>query len=119
VSVALSLLRSWLREEGLRALEIFGEWDQGGNFTLSCRELGEGLETLGLSLTPSLTTLVFDHMAEGYKLTYDEFKIWLESTSQSYHMSPEERKERACRLIQKAIRSRLERKYRPQPSSAT
>lgn len=58
---------------------MFQSFDQSGQLTLSRRELGEGLEKYGLRLTPSLVTLVFDSIAEGYKLGYDEFKDWFES----------------------------------------
>ena len=110
VSAALNLLRSWLRQTGLRTLDLYGEWDKSGNFSISRKEFGEGLVGLGLTLAPELVTLMFDYVAEGYKLDYDEFKLWLESTRAADTLSDAEREKRAATYIQACIRGRLERK---------
>ena len=110
VDEALSLLRSWLRLTGLRALDIFQTWDVDGNFTVSMRELGDGLSQWGLSLTIELVTLIFDRLAEGYKLTYDEFRDWFESTTKGGDEGDEERERRAAMYIQKIVRGRRDRR---------
>jgi hypothetical protein len=58
------------------ALEVFQSWDQSGDLLLTRREVHEGLARYGLEFTPELTTLVFDHIADGYRLRYDDFKDW-------------------------------------------
>ena len=105
VSQALAMLRSWMRMQGLRALEVFQSWDQSGDLLLTRREVHEGLARYGLEFTPELTTLVFDHIADGYRLRYDDFKDWFESTKYS-GLTEAERERRAAIYIQKLIRGR-------------
>ena len=109
VEPALAMLRSWLRTTGLRCLDIFQAWDVTGDFNITRRELGNGLAHFGLVLTEDLITLVFDAMCEDHHLSYDEFKLWYESTKYSA-LSEEERLERAAIYIQNAIRGRQARK---------
>ena len=95
VGQALSILRSWMRRKGLRALEVFQSWDKGGDLTITRRDLGDALAQYALNLSPELVTLIFDHMSEGYKLGYDDFKEWYESTKFEV-LSDEEREARAA-----------------------
>lgn len=109
VSGALNILRSWMRKTGMRPLDIFQAWDASGDFGLTRKELGAGLAKFGLSLTPDLLTLVFDHMATGYHMSYDELRRWLESTKKS-DLSIEEREHQAATYIQACIRGRKQRR---------
>ena len=108
VSAATSILRSWMRTQGLRPLDVFQAWDTSGDFGLTRKELGAGFELFGLVLSNDLLTLVFDSIATGYHLAYDELREWLEGTSKS-HLSDEQREHEAAIFIQKCIRGRLHR----------
>ena len=112
VTKAISLLRSWLRRTGLTALDLFQTWDLNGSFTISDKELGEGLALYGLALEIELVQLVFDHMTDNHKLDYDDFKEWFDSTSLSNDLSEEERIHQAATYIQKIFRARRERQKR-------
>lgn len=107
VSIAMKILRSWLRKQGLSSLDLFQAWDHSGDYTLTRKELKAGLAQFGLELKRDLLTLVFDFIAAGYHATYDELREWLEGTTKSDGLSPEERQQQAARLIQKYIRARL------------
>ena len=110
ITKAISLLRSWLRRTGLTALDLFQTWDLNRSFTISDKELGEGLALYGLTLEIELVQLVFDNMTDSHKLDYDDFKEWFESTSLSSNLSDEERLHQAATYIQKIFRARRERR---------
>lgn len=110
ITGALSILRSWMRKTGLTALDLFQAWDVNGSFSISAKELAEGLELYGLKLTIELVELVFDAMTDRYKLDYDQFKVWYDSTSKGDLLPEEERRERAAIYIQNCIRSRRARR---------
>ena len=109
VGGGLAILRSWMRLQGLRPYEIFQHWDQEGRLHVSRKDLKEGLALFGLTLETDLLTHVFDHMADGYKLTYDAFKEWFEGTKYD-HLSDEEREIRAATFIQACIRGKRSRR---------
>ena len=116
VGPALSVLRSWMRKMGLSPLDVFQSWDVDGSYQLTRHELHRGLRAIGLTLSKELLTLVFDHLAEGYHLTYDEWKVWFDSTSAFEQggdaEDEEERRARAAVTIQRHVRSRTARKRR-------
>ena len=96
----------------MTALDLFQTWDLNGSFTISDKELGEGLALYGLALEIELVQLVFDHMTDNHKLDYDDFKEWFDSTSLSNDLSEEERIHQAATYIQKIFRARRERQKR-------
>ena len=60
---------------------MFQEWDISDNLELSRSEVQDGLARLGINLSRTMLTHLFDAMADGFHLQYDEFKTWLETTS--------------------------------------
>ena len=121
VAPALAILRSWMRQQGLRALDTFQSWDIDGSYLLTRHELGRGFKELGLHLSKELLTLIFDYLAEGHHLTYDEWKGWYETTSKFELGSggPEDEGERrrlAAVTIQRRVRQLLERKRKTDES---
>ena len=109
VGKALAILRSWMRKKGLKPMDVFQAWDGSGNFHLSRRELGVGLENYGLKLNEELVTLIFDHMTDRYKLDYDDFKEWYDTTKH-HELTHQERMEKAATAIQNMIRGRAARR---------
>jgi Ca2+-binding EF-hand superfamily protein len=81
VDAPLSLLRSWMRASGFKALDTFQEWDSSGELLLTRRDLAKGLRELGLVIDRELLTLVFDRLAGGYHLEYAEWKAWFDDIS--------------------------------------
>jgi hypothetical protein len=75
----MCLLRSWMRSHGFKALDTYQRWDGDGSFLISRFELGAGLKQIGLPLSKDLLTLVFDRLASGYHLRYEEWKAWFDS----------------------------------------
>ena len=121
VAPALSILRSWMRQQGLRALDTFQSWDTDGSYLLTRHELGRGLKELGLHLSKQLLTLIFDYLAVGHHLTYDEWKGWYETTSsfERGEVGPQdaaERERQAAVIIQRRVRKLLESKRERDPS---
>ena len=107
VAPAMSILRSWIRKQGLRPLDIFQSWDHSQDYALTRKELRAGLAQFGLRLSKDLVTLIFDDIAAGFHMTYDELRDWLEGTAKAENLTEEERQWQAAKIIQKYIRARL------------
>lgn len=77
----LSILRSWMRKQGMSALEVFHEWDSGGSFALRRRNVKQGLRSLGLELNSERLARVFDYLTTEDCITFEEWKKWYDATS--------------------------------------
>jgi hypothetical protein len=77
----LAVLRSWIRKNGFSALDLFQDWDASDNLELSRNEVRDGFARLDILLSRTMLTHLFDRMATGFHLTYDELKLWLETMS--------------------------------------
>ena len=102
---AMKLLRSWLRKSGFTALDLFQTWDYSDNYELSRREMQVGLADLGVSMTMELLESIFDTIAKGIHMRYNEFRRWYETTDRD----PASQEE-AASVVQKMYRGHLIRK---------
>lgn len=81
-----NLLRNWIRGRvASQALDLFKALDTGRDWTLSERELGRGLETLGFRAPKHVLQLLYDEiratsteaMRTGRGFDFPTFKAWL------------------------------------------
>ena len=75
----LRKLRDVLRGDPERAESIFRAMDDNGTYSVSAKEFGKGLRTLGYDAPMILVDKLFDELDDddSYKLGFSEFKTWL------------------------------------------